>query len=85
MKDEFDNINKKLDIIDEKLGKVDVTLAVNTQSLIEHTRRTKNLEDRVEPIEKHVLMINAFAKICAGLVATAGFVLVVLEILGRLK
>jgi len=83
MKDEFDGINKKLDIINDKLGEVNVTLAVNTASLIEHTRRTANLEDRVDPLEKgHAMFIGAM-KLCGAIAAFATVVEVCLKLFGK--
>lgn len=83
MKDDFDNINNKLDKLDEKLGRVDVTLALNTQSLIEHTRRTANLEDRVEPLEKSHMLFVAMAKICIALAGAAGLIELALKLTGK--
>ncbi len=66
---DLDKIESKIDKLDEKLDRVEVTLAINTQSLVEHVRRTNALEDKLDPVEKHVNLTNAGLKILAGVFA----------------
>ena len=46
----------------------------NTKSLEEHMRRTENVENRVDPIEKLMFMLQGFAK---GVVVLGGCLAVV--------
>lgn len=72
-----DTIIKRLDCIDEKLKSIDITLAVNTQSLKDHMRRTELLEDEVEKNKKHRHRING-ALALFGAVSVAGGIVVAL-------
>jgi hypothetical protein len=63
-----DRIDAKLDKISDHIANIDVTLAKQEVSLHEHIRRTTLLEQKIEPVEKHVLMINGALKF-AGIVA----------------
>lgn len=55
-------IDAKLDQIEGHLGKQEVNLARLTVSVEEHVRRTDLLERKIEPIEKHVVMVNGIIK-----------------------
>ncbi len=52
----------KLDKVYDKLSSIDATLAAQHVTLEEHVRRTNLLESKVEPIEKHVTMVNGAIK-----------------------
>jgi len=67
--DEVKSIRVKADESDNRLNSIDVTLAKQNISLDNHIKRTELLEHRMEPVEKHVLMINGFFKIL-GIVGT---------------
>ena len=43
-------LDEKIDKIVDDIGEIKVTMAVNTESLKEHIRRTNLLEKRVEPL-----------------------------------
>lgn len=72
------DINNKLDAIDNRLYDMTEVLARNTEILNEHHRRTTLNEQRIEFIEKHVLMVNAGIKIMGFIVGTV----VILQQLG---
>jgi hypothetical protein len=79
--DKFDLLHKqveglglKVDTVVESIQSIDKTLAVNTESLVHHVRRTDQLQDIMEqfkkdlaPVEKHVHAINVILKVLAGL------------------
>lgn len=79
-----ERIISKLDKLDEKLDVVDKHLAVYNQQLIEHIRRTKQLEERVDPLEQFVTISKGsgilFMK-ALGIVAT---ILGILKYIGKI-
>lgn len=70
----------KLDKIDDKLGAIDVTLAGQHVTLYEHMKRTALLERELVPIKKHILMLNAMARIVAIIIAGAAFAVTVQQL-----
>jgi DNA repair ATPase RecN len=82
-------IEEKLDKVQEDVSEIKVILARNTASLEEHMKRTAIAEERIElvqeqmavqiePIRKHVIMVNTAIKLIAG----AGAVILFLKELG---
>lgn len=67
------DVNNRLDNIDKRLYDMTEVLARNTEILNEHHRRTTLNEQRIEFIEKHVLLVNAAIKVIgilfAGIIA----------------
>lgn len=59
----------KKDVI-HRLDKINVELALNTKTLVDHHVRTSNIEARVVPLEHSHLFFNKLAKAVAGLIAT---------------
>lgn len=73
MNDErFSRLEDKLDIVIEKIGSVDKTLAAQHVSLVEHIRRTELLEQAVIPIQTHVVQVQGVAKFFGALAVLAG-------------
>lgn len=66
--EKLDKIEKKLDVVIDRIGSIDVTLAKQHVSLTEHMRRTELLESDIAPIKKHVAMVHGALKLI-GLVA----------------
>jgi hypothetical protein len=60
---------EKLDRILDHIGSIDVTLARQEVSLADHIRRTAILEAQVDPIRRHVAMVQGVLK-AVGLVGT---------------
>lgn len=56
------HVEDKLDKVADDISQINVTLAKQEVSLSDHIRRTQLLEDKVIPLEKHVLMFNAVLK-----------------------
>ena len=57
------NVEHKLDRIEERLDSIDKTLAVNTELLAVHIRRTNLLEETLEPIKVHVSKVDLIGQI----------------------
>jgi len=49
--DRIVRIESKLDKVVDHLGSIDVTLAKNTVSLIDHIARTEILEEKIKPLD----------------------------------
>lgn len=81
-------LREKLEDLDQHLGDIKVTLALNTASLQEHVRRSEMLEARVKPLEEHVVRFSGVIK--AALVAigtistTLGIIATILKLTGHL-
>jgi len=63
---------ERLEKIETTLHSIDKTLAINTEHLSEHMRRTKIIESELGPVVKHVQQMQGAAKLLAilALVAT---------------
>ena len=61
-------LEDKIDKITDKIANIDVTLGKQSVILEEHVKRTNLLEEKLEPIEKHVHMIQGALKLF-GLIA----------------
>ncbi len=57
----------KLDEMDKRLDNIDVTLAKQHVSLEEHIKRTNLLEEKLDPVEKHVHGVNVILKLFGGI------------------
>jgi archaellum component FlaC len=86
MQDEsLTRIENKLDKVQDKIGAIDVTLASQHVSLVEHIRRTELLEKDVAPIKKHVAMVHGGLKLVGLISLIAGIVQGAVSILAFLK
>lgn len=63
---------KDVDQIKKSLANVDKTLALQHVSLVEHIRRTSLLEEKLEPVEKHVEQVRGVFKFIGWLLAALG-------------
>jgi chromosome segregation ATPase len=57
------DLDQKLDKIVENISQINITLGKQSVILDEHVKRTNLLEKKVEPIEKHVHMIQGALKL----------------------
>jgi len=64
----------KLDKIQEDVGEIKTHLAVYNEQLKIHIKRSSMLEQKIEPIEKHVNMVNGAIKLISILAAIAAIV-----------
>jgi len=67
-------MSDRIDKIFDKLGSIDVTLAEQHVTLKEHIRRTEILENQIEPIKKHVNMVNGALKLIGLLGVVAAII-----------
>jgi hypothetical protein len=63
--------DKRLHRIELALNSIDKTLAVNTEHLADHIRRTRILEEEIKPISKHVQQMQGAGKLIALLALLA--------------
>ncbi len=70
----LERIELKLDDSNDHLAKIDVILEGQHITLREHIKRTKQIEDQLIPINKHVNMVK-------GGLAVLGFLAVILEVI----
>lgn len=86
MKDQLDKIEAKVDIIEEKISSIDVTLAKQAKDLEHHIYRTELAEQNLDlirqemvPVKKHVALMDASLKIIGALSSAAMFILGVVK------
>ncbi len=79
--DNFNRLENKIDKLDNRLDSIDVTLAAQHVSLKEHMRRTQILEDDLEPIKTHVIMVQGGLKLIGLFALCISFAAAVVEIL----
>ena len=82
MKEQLAKIEEKLDKVDEKLSSIDVTLAKQAKDLEHHIFRTDLAEANIEllrnelqPVKKHVALVDAGLKIIGALASISAFIL----------
>ena len=88
--DDLKWVRGKLEEISIHLGEINTALALNTQILEEHQRRSlanekavAHLEQSLKPIALHVALVGALGKLL-GIVGTAvGVVLGIMKLLGH--
>ena len=73
-------IEDKIDKIQKKMASIDSTLAAQHESLKIHIKRTNLLEQKIEPIDKHVTMVNGVLKFLGVVSLIAGLILSILQI-----
>lgn len=76
-------LEDKVDVVVEKIGEINVTLAKQSVILEEHVKRTNLLETKIEPIEKHVIMVHGILKFIGLLAVIAGIMEVILKVMGK--
>lgn len=86
MKDQLDKIENKIDNIEDSISNIDVTLAKQSKDLEHHIFRTDLAEQNLEllraemqPIKKHVALVDAGLKIIGVLSSAAMFILGVVK------
>lgn len=77
----LDKLDNKLDQIEERLSSIDVTLVGQAADLKYHIKRTtlaeermEHIETQLEPIKKHVAVINGVFKFIGFTVSVLGAV-----------
>lgn len=72
----FSRMEDKIDKVIEKISSIDKTLVKQSVILDEHVKRSTQLENRMDPVETHVKMINGVIKFILLVSAIAGIVAV---------
>lgn len=75
-------IKERLERIESKLNNIDVTLAVNTEQLKEHIRRTNLLETKLEPVEMHVARVDGALRFLGVVSLLLGIIAAAVKLLG---
>lgn len=84
-------ILEKQDQISQEITEIKVILGRQEVSLNEHIRRTDlaekaielnklNFSEQLEPIQKHVALVDSFFKICGGAAVLIGIIVGILKI-----
>jgi predicted nucleic acid-binding Zn-ribbon protein len=88
MKDQLDKIEAKVEKIEDSISNIDVTLARQAKDLEHHIYRTSLAEENIEllrtelqPVKKHVALVDAGLKLVGALASATAFVLGVVKIL----
>lgn len=98
MADKFDllhedvkELKEKVSGIESSINSIDKTLAINTESLKEHMRRSDLNEEAIEllrremkPIEEHVTKVNFITKIISFLLPISGAIYYLIRLLKEL-
>lgn len=76
--DKLNRIENKLDILSDKIGSIDKTLAAQHESLKDHIRRTEILEVAIKPVVNHVAIIQFIGKVL-GILLSSELVYLLIE------
>ena len=79
----MDPIDKKLDKISDSVHKIEIHMAEYNQQLKIHIKGVQLLEQRVSPIEKHVIMVQGAMKFVGFLAAAFTIIEIVLALRGH--
>ena len=81
MKEQLDRIEEKVDVVENRISNIDVTLAKQAKDLEHHIYRTDLAEQQIEllrgeiqPIKKHVYLVDATLKVIGAIASIATFV-----------
>lgn len=80
---DWKRFENKLDVVVEKIGEINVTLAKQSVVLDEHIRRTEAIEEKLVPLDKHMYMINGGLKIIGGLAVLVGIIEGIIHLVGK--
>jgi len=87
MREQLDKIEEKVDRIESKISNIDVTLAKQAKDLEHHIYRTDLAESNIEllrtemqPVKKHVALMDAGLKIIGALSSIFMFIMGVIEV-----
>lgn len=87
MKEQLDKIEAKVDIIEEKISSIDITLAKQAKDLEHHIYRTELAEQNLDlirqemvPVKKHVALMDASLKVIGALSSAAMFILGIVKL-----
>jgi molecular chaperone DnaK (HSP70) len=88
VKNQLDKIEAKVDIIEEKISSIDVTLIKQAKDLEHHIYRTELAEQNLElirqemvPVKKHVALMDASLKVIGAVASVVTFVIGIIKVL----
>jgi hypothetical protein len=88
MQEQLDKIEEKVDRIEEKISNIDITLAKQAKDLEHHIYRTDLAESNIEmlrseiqPVKKHVALMDASLKVIGAIASIATFVLGIIRLI----
>jgi archaellum component FlaC len=88
MQEQLDKIEEKVDRIEEKISNIDITLAKQSKDLEHHIYRTDLAESNIEmlrseiqPVKKHVALMDASLKVIGAIASIATFVLGIIRLI----
>lgn len=79
-KELISEMSKAIDRIDRSVDGINITLAKQEIHLEEHIKRSKLLEDQMEPIKQHVNRVNSLLLLLGGIFALIGAIKGIIEI-----
>lgn len=77
----FDKLDERMDKLDKNQSESNIILAKQEVSLSEHIKRTNLLEERLEPIEAHVQLVNGILKTIGGIAVIVTIISGIVKIL----
>jgi archaellum component FlaC len=88
MQEQLDKIEEKLDKVEERISSIDITLAKQAKDLEHHIYRTDLAESNIEmlrsemqPVKKHVALMDASLKVIGAIATIVTFVLGVIKLI----
>lgn len=82
MEHKLDRIDERQDSQDQKLGSMDVTIAKQEKEIAIHIEGVRTLKERMDPLEKHVIVMQAAWKVLIAIGAIAAMMLTFKNLLG---
>jgi DNA-binding ferritin-like protein len=79
----MDKMEEKLDKVIEHIAEINVTLGKQSVILEEHVKRTNLLEAKLEPVEKHVHMIQGAIKLFGMIAVFFAIIEGLMRMMGR--
>lgn len=76
----LDEIKNNIKEINSSMREIDKTLVKQEAQLAEHIRRTNLLESKIEPVEKHIHMVNGALKLLGILSIVVGIIASIFKI-----
>lgn len=71
----------KINKLDERMDESNIILAKQEVSLSEHIKRTNILEDKIEPVERHVQLVNSILKIIGGIAVLMSIITGIIKVI----
>ena len=79
-----ERMEKKIDLILEKVHSIDLTLVKQHESLVHHIKRTNLLEETIEPIKKHVTIVQGLFAVALAAAVLSSAIVGILKAIGKL-